>query len=254
LNEPRYSAEANPNSKGHREYPIHQQHSWLRPGHSAPVEHRPDGALTLGALALLGTGVDHIQQYYGGDYSSVPTIGTLFFLNFVSAVVVTAGLVAPLGRIAGHYAGTIRDVFAVCGIGIAVGSLAGLFVSESSGLFGFVEHGYRTPITLAIVAEVAATFFLTVFLAAHGKAGARRAPACPGCCRVFYRFLLCRSMRRSKRLSSADARRRLDRAPREKRPRPSAIRRTVIQEGFDWPRSIRASMSTGIEKCASFGN
>jgi hypothetical protein len=129
-------------------------------------------ALYLGALALLGTGVDHIQQYYGGDYSSVPTIGTLFFLNFVSAVVVTAGLVAPLGRIAGHYAGTIRDVFAVCGIGIAVGSLAGLLISESSGLFGFVEHGYRTPIALAIVAEVAATCFLLLFLAASGERSA----------------------------------------------------------------------------------
>jgi hypothetical protein len=125
-------------------------------------------ALYLGALAVLATGVDHIQQYYGGDYSSVPTIGTLFFLNFVSAVVVTAGLVAPLGRVAGRYADAVRAVFAVGGIAIAVGSLAGLFISESSGLFGFVEHGYRTPIALAIVAEVAAICFLLVFLAANG--------------------------------------------------------------------------------------
>jgi hypothetical protein len=126
------------------------------------------GALYLGALSVLATGVDHIQQYYGDNYSTVPTIGTLFFLNFVSAVLVTAGLVAPLGRVAGRYADAIRAVFAVGGIAIAVGSLAGLFISESSGLFGFVEHGYRTPIALAIVAEVAATFFLVVFLAANG--------------------------------------------------------------------------------------
>jgi hypothetical protein len=128
-------------------------------------------ALGLGALSVLATGVDHLQQYYSADYSTVPTIGTLFLLNFVSAIVVAVGLVAPLGRVAGRYADAIRALFAVGGIGIAVLSLAGLFISESSGLFGFVEHGYRTPIVLAIVAEVAATVFLATFLAANGRRG-----------------------------------------------------------------------------------
>jgi hypothetical protein len=125
-------------------------------------------ALYLGALAVLATGVDHIQQYYGNDYSTVPTIGTLFFLNFVSAVVVFVGLVAPLGRIAGRYADAIRAIFAIAGIGIAVLSLAALFISESSSLFGFEEFGYRQAIVIAIVAEVAATFFLAIFLVANG--------------------------------------------------------------------------------------
>ena len=125
-------------------------------------------ALYLGAVSILATGVLHIQQYYGQNYSTIPTIGTLFYLNFVSAVVVSVGLVAPLGRLAGRYADAIRALFAVGGIGIAVGSLVGLFVSESSGLFGFVEHGYRTAIVLAIVAEVAAVVFLAVYLAANG--------------------------------------------------------------------------------------
>jgi hypothetical protein len=122
----------------------------------------------LGALAVLATGVLHIQQYYGQSYSTIPTIGTLFFLNFVSAVVVAVGLVAPLGRVPGRYVDAIRALFAAGGIGIAVGSLVGLFVSESSGLFGFMENGYRTAIVLAIVAEVAATVFLVIFLAANG--------------------------------------------------------------------------------------
>ena len=125
-------------------------------------------SLYLGAVSVLATGVDHIQQYYSADYSSVPTIGTLFFLNFVSAVIVAVGLVAPLGRLAGRYADAVRSAFAVAGIGMAVLSLAALFVSESSGLFGFVEHGYRTAITLAIVAEAAATVFLVIFLVAQG--------------------------------------------------------------------------------------
>jgi hypothetical protein len=125
-------------------------------------------ALYLGALAVLATGVLHIQQYYGQSYSTIPTIGTLFYLNFVSAVVVAIGLVVPLARLAGRYAEAVRAGFAVGGIGIAVGSLAGLFISESSGLFGFVEHGYRTAIVLAIVAEVAAIFFLAAYLVANG--------------------------------------------------------------------------------------
>ena len=54
-----------------------------------------------------------------------------------------AGLVAPIGRIAGRYADAIRAVLAVAGIGIAVLSLGALFVSESSSLFGFTENGHR---------------------------------------------------------------------------------------------------------------
>src|SRR3954453_4400633 len=109
--------------------------------------------LYLGAVAVLATGIVHIQQYYVDDYSTVPTIGTLFFLNFVSAVVITVGLIAPLRRMAGRHAEAIRALFAAGGIGLGLLSLAALFISESSsGLFGFVEHGYRTPIALAIVA------------------------------------------------------------------------------------------------------
>jgi hypothetical protein len=136
--------------------------SWLTPQRRSTVAH---ATLYLGAVAVLATGVDHIQQYYVDDYSTVPTIGTLFFLNFVSAVVITAGLIAPLRRVAGRHADAIRALFAVGGIGLGLLSLAALFVSESSGLFGFVEHGYRKPITLAIVAETAAVVLLGIFLA-----------------------------------------------------------------------------------------
>ena len=122
----------------------------------------------LGALAVLGTGVAHIEQYAVDDYSTVPTIGTLFLLNFIGAVVIAAGLVVPLGRVAGRYADAIRAVMAVGGIALGALSLAALFVSESSGLFGFVEHGYRMAIVVAIVAEAAAVVFLVTFLVASG--------------------------------------------------------------------------------------
>jgi hypothetical protein len=137
--------------------------NWLRTHHRSTIAWT---ALYLGAAALVVSGVDHIQQYYANDYRTVPTIGRLFVLNFVSAVVVAAGLIAPIGRVAGRYAGAIRAVLALAGIGIAVLSLAALFVSESSGLFGFMENGYRTTIVVAIASEVAAALFLAVYLVA----------------------------------------------------------------------------------------
>jgi hypothetical protein len=124
-------------------------------------------ALYLGALAVLAIGVVHIQQYYDQDYSTIPTIGTLFFLNFVAAVVIAVGLIAPLGRVTPRYADAIRSLFALGGIGLGVLSLVALFISEGSGLFGFVENGYRTAIVLAMVAEIAATLLLIVFLVAN---------------------------------------------------------------------------------------
>jgi hypothetical protein len=122
----------------------------------------------LGALALLGVGIDHMQQYSGDSYSAIPTIGTLFALNFVSATIVAVALVAPVRRLAGRWADAVLAVLAVSGIGIAAGSLAGLLISESSGLFGFMEQGYRAAIVTSIVLEVVTTFLLGAFLAANG--------------------------------------------------------------------------------------
>jgi hypothetical protein len=122
----------------------------------------------LGALALLGVGIDHIEQYYVDFYSVIPTIGTLFALNFASATVVALGLLAPLERFAGRWATAAPALLAIGGIGIAAGSLAGLLVSENGGLFGFMEQGYREAIVLSIVLEVATVILLGLFLAANG--------------------------------------------------------------------------------------
>jgi hypothetical protein len=124
-------------------------------------------SLYLGAFAVLATGVAHIEQYSVDHYSTVPTIGTLFLLNFIASIVIAVGLIAPLRRVTGRYTDVVRAVIAVGGIGLAVLSLAALFVSETTGLFGFVEHGYRMAIVVAIVVEVAATVFLVAFLVAN---------------------------------------------------------------------------------------
>jgi hypothetical protein len=131
------------------------------------------GARYLGALAVLAIGIDHIEQYSVDNYATVPTIGTLFLLNFIAAVVVSIGLIAPLGRLAHDYADAVRAVFALGGIALAVLSLAGLFVSETAGLFGFVEHGYRMTIVVAIAVECLAVVFLATFLKLNGT-GLRR--------------------------------------------------------------------------------
>jgi hypothetical protein len=118
----------------------------------------------LGAAALLGVGIDHIQQYYGASYSFIPTIGTLFALNFASAVLLAAGLVAPVERVFPRAGKCILGFLAASGIAVAMGSLIALFVSEQTPLFGFREYGYRQAIVVSIVVEVATTLLLGAFL------------------------------------------------------------------------------------------
>ena len=126
----------------------------------------------LGALALLGVGVDHIEQYSVDSYSAIPTIGTLFLLNFVSATLVALGLLAPIERVAGRWAAPARALLATAGVWIAAGSLAGLLVSEQGGLFGFREQGYREAIVVSMALEVGAMVLLGVFLA-RARLGSR---------------------------------------------------------------------------------
>jgi hypothetical protein len=103
----------------------------------------------LGALALLGVGLDHLQEYAGAHYSAIPTIGPLFLANFAAATVVALVFAVRGGRLP-----------AIAGIAVSAGSLAALAVSEHGGLFGFTEVGYRPAIVLAIGFEVAATVLL----------------------------------------------------------------------------------------------
>jgi hypothetical protein len=118
----------------------------------------------LGAAALLGVGIDHIQQYFGASYSFIPTIGTLFALNFASAVLLAAGLVAPVERIFPRVGNLILGFLAASGIGVAMGSVIALLVSEQTALFGFREYGYRQAIVISIVLEVTTALLLGALL------------------------------------------------------------------------------------------
>ena len=59
----------------------------------------------LGALLLLFVGADHYYEYSVDQYSVLPTIGTLFLLNFISATAVGLLLLAPLGRLFHRFGG-----------------------------------------------------------------------------------------------------------------------------------------------------
>jgi hypothetical protein len=126
----------------------------------------PLAARVLGALATLAVGAVHLQQY-SKLYSDVPTIGTLFVLNFVGATVIGLALLAPVERIAGAAAVTL---LALAAIGLAATSFVFLLISEHTPLFGFQEPGYDpTAIAAARASEIVAVVALGAFLIASHR-------------------------------------------------------------------------------------
>jgi hypothetical protein len=131
-------------------------------------------ARVLGALSLLAVGAVHIQQYFD-LYSDIPTIGTLFVLNFVGATIVGLGLLAPLERLLGRLGNRLVALLALAGAAQAATAFVFLYISERTPLFGFMEPGYDPQAILASrLTEVATVVFLGAFLAARFL---RRAPA-----------------------------------------------------------------------------
>jgi hypothetical protein len=110
----------------------------------------------LAALLVLFVGADHYYEYAVDHYQVVPTIGTLFLLNFLSATVVGLALLLPLERLSSRFGGALTRLAAVSGFGIAVTSLIALLVSEQTPLFGFMEFNYRPAILVALSSEAAA--------------------------------------------------------------------------------------------------
>jgi hypothetical protein len=119
---------------------------------------------SLGAVAVLVAGVIHLQQYYG-PYSAIPTIGTLFVVNFVAATVVGLALLAPLEHMAGRWAGPVVAIASAGGLALTAGSFAMLLISERTPLFGFRESGYdASTIALTRQSEIAAVILLSASL------------------------------------------------------------------------------------------
>jgi len=66
----------------------------------------------LGAILLLFVGADHYYEYAVDQYSVLPTIGTLFLLNFISATALGLLLLAPLNRLFHRFAGAALEICA----------------------------------------------------------------------------------------------------------------------------------------------
>jgi hypothetical protein len=128
----------------------------------------------LGALLLLFVGADHYYEYSVDGYSALPTIGTLFLLNFISATAVGLILLAPLGRFLPRFGRLTLRLAALSGFGIAATSLVALLVSEHTSLFGFMESNYRPAIIVAIASEAGAAVVLALlFVISRGNEASR---------------------------------------------------------------------------------
>jgi hypothetical protein len=127
----------------------------------------PLATRVLGALATFAVGAVHLQQYLK-LYSEVPTIGTLFVLNFAGATVLGAALLTPIERVGGRLGRAAPALAAIAAIGLAATSFAFLLISEHTPLFGFKEPGYDPAgIAAARISEIATVVLLGAFLVAH---------------------------------------------------------------------------------------
>jgi hypothetical protein len=119
----------------------------------------------LGAVSILLVGAVHAQQYYQAYFSVVPTIGTLFLLSFIGAGIVGTTLFLPMRLLGRRIGDLILSLAALGAIGIALGTLVSLLISEYVPLFGFMESGYRLAVVLTLLFDVMTTVFLGTFVA-----------------------------------------------------------------------------------------
>jgi hypothetical protein len=136
---------------------------WLRsPWAADRGEALVQATYALGAVALAGEAVVHVQQFFS-LYHGVRWIGPLFLANAAACIVVIAGLA---------YART-RELAAVAGVATSALALGGLIVSYGNGLFGWQEVGFATPVELVLIFELAAVILLSAALATPALVRAR---------------------------------------------------------------------------------
>jgi phosphoglycerol transferase MdoB-like AlkP superfamily enzyme len=133
----------------------------------------------LAAVLLIFVGADHYYEYSVDHYSVLPTIGTLFLLNFLSATIIGLILLAPLKRIVPRFDRLTVRLAALSGFGVAATSLAALLISEQTTLFGFMESNYRPAIIIAIASEAAAATVSALLLFLTRDADRSRTPLPP---------------------------------------------------------------------------
>ena len=119
-------------------------------------------AYALGALLLAGEAAVHVQQYVS-VFHDVRWIGPLFLANAAAVVLTLAGLAQP----------RTRGLAALAGVVISALALASLIVSYGTGLFGWQEGGFRTPVALAMLTEAGAVILLAAALTLERRSSTR---------------------------------------------------------------------------------
>jgi hypothetical protein len=122
-------------------------------------------ARAIAAIALLIVAGVHLDEFAVGHYSAIPTIGWLFLVNFIAASALGVVLLAPAGRPRRRWRDWLDVAAALGGLGVGATSLLALLISERTPLFGFMEHGYRPVIVLAIAADALVIVALSAVLA-----------------------------------------------------------------------------------------
>ena len=113
-----------------------------------------DALYALGAVMLAAEAAVHVQQFVS-LFHAVRWIGPLFLANAAASLLAAAGLTDE----------RTRPVAALAGIAISACALGGLVLSYGTGLFGWMDGGWRTAIAVAVVAELGAVLTLAAALA-----------------------------------------------------------------------------------------
>jgi hypothetical protein len=141
----------------------------IGPGRSRrPVDLGATAAFAVGGALLIWSAFIHFHLWSETDgYRSIPTIGPLFLLQSITALVIGIGVVA------------IRRLWAaVIGIGFALTTIAGFLLSVAVGLFGF-KDSWMAPYAkqaftieiLAVVVLIAAAALCLVGSVPRARAG-----------------------------------------------------------------------------------
>jgi hypothetical protein len=139
------------------------------PGRSLrPVDLGATAAFAVGGALLIWSAFIHFHLWSETDgYRSIPTIGPLFLLQSITALIIGIGVVA------------IRRLWAaVIGIGFALTTIAGFLLSVAVGLFGF-KDSWMAPYAkqsftieiLAVVVLIAAAALCLVGSVPRARAG-----------------------------------------------------------------------------------
>jgi hypothetical protein len=109
-------------------------------------------ARVAGAGLLTWMGWIHLHLWSNG-YKHLPSIGNLFLLNFIGAVLIALALLVTPGR--------FLAVVAAAGALLAAGTLVSLIISINVGLLGFQDSLDAPFVHLSIGVEAAAVAVLT---------------------------------------------------------------------------------------------